>query len=91
MATNRGSEGPDGEELQRAASLEIIRREALRSGRPVRSVLSLIRVSNPATRPERLLLAAAEVLQVSHAVVPHKCASTDEWIAHCRRVGLVGL
>jgi hypothetical protein len=77
------------EDAQRAAAVEVIRREALRSGRTVRRVLSLIRVSNPVTGPEQLLLAAVEVLEVPHAVVPHKCESVEEWIAHCRRLGLV--
>ena len=64
---------------QQIAALEIIRRESLRSGRSLRSILSLIRVSDPPTKSEQLLLAAVQVLQSPHAIMPHKSATMAEW------------
>jgi hypothetical protein len=63
-----------------AAALEIVRREALRSGRPVRSVLSLIRLSDPPTQREQLLLAAVRLLKSPHAIMPQPC-TLQEWLA----------
>jgi hypothetical protein len=71
----------DSETEKHAAALEIVRREALRSGRDVRSVLSLVRVSTPPTPSERLLLAAVRVLRSPHAIMPHPCATAEEWLA----------
>lgn len=68
-----------GDTEQQAAALEIVRREALRSGRHVRAVLSLIRVSDPPTQSETLLLAAVRVLRSPHAIMPHPCKTMDEW------------
>lgn len=70
---------------QQAAALEIVRREALRSGRPIRAVLSLIRLSDPPTQAERLLLAAVRLLRSPHAIMPHPCSSMDEWRAKYSR------
>ena len=72
--------GPGGTE-QQAAALEIVRREALRSGRGIRAVLSLIRVSDPPTQSENLLLAALRLLRSPHVIMPHPCATFDEWLA----------
>jgi len=65
---------------QQAAALEIVRREAVRSGRATRAVLSLVRVSEPPTRPERLLLAAVGLLRSPHVIMPHPCETFDEWL-----------
>ena len=70
---------------QQAAALELIRREALRSGRTLRSVLSVVRVSDPPSRAEKLLLAALEVLHSPHAIMPHSCNSNAEWLARYGR------
>ena len=75
------SPGSGGEPDQEAVALEIIRREAVRSGRSARSVLSLVRVSEPPTQPESLLLAAVRLLRSPHAIMPHACATFDEWFA----------
>ncbi len=74
--------GVDGltEDTQRAAAVEVIRREALRSGRKVRQVLSLIRISDPPTEAEQRLLGAIRVLRVPHAIMPHKCRTVAEWM-----------
>ena len=72
------------EAKQRAAALEIVRREALRSGRTLRGVLSVIWMSNPPTQPERRLLAAIHVLKVLHAIMPQPCRTVAEWAQrHC--------
>lgn len=64
---------------QQAAAIEVIRRELLRSGRSLRAVLSLVRVSNPPTRSEAILLAAVRLLRSPHAIMPQKCATMAEW------------
>jgi hypothetical protein len=64
---------------QQAAALEIIRREALRSGRSLRAVLTLVRVSNPPTNAEQLLLSAVRLLRSPHTIMPHPCVTMDEW------------
>jgi hypothetical protein len=64
---------------QLAAALEVVRRDALRSGRTPRAVLSLIRLSNPPTQSERLLLAAVRLLRSPHAIMPHPCRTVGEW------------
>ena len=69
---------------QQAAALEIVRREAIRSGRTARAVLSLVRVSEPPTPPERLVLSAVRLLRSPHVIMPHPCATLDEWIARYR-------
>jgi hypothetical protein len=76
--------GVDGltEDAQRAVAVEIIRREALRSGRKVRQVLSLIRMSDPPTEAEQRLLGAIRVLRVPYAIMPHKCRTVAEWMQH---------
>ena len=74
------SEQSTAEAEQRAAALEIARREALRSGRTVRGVLSLIRVSDPPTPAEQLLLAASRILRIPHAIMPQPCQSVAEWM-----------
>jgi hypothetical protein len=66
---------------QQAAALEIIRREALRSGRHLRAVLSLVRLSDPSAPSEKLILAALQLLHSPHAIMPHRCRSIDEWLA----------
>jgi hypothetical protein len=66
---------------QQAAALEIVRREALRSGRSLRAVLSLVRVSEPPTKSEQLLLLALRLLRSPHAIMPHPCATFEEWLA----------
>lgn len=70
---------------QQTAAWEIVRREAVRSGRLVRAVLSLVRVSEPPTQPERLLLAAVRLLRSPHAILPHPCESIEEWLARYAR------
>jgi hypothetical protein len=70
-----------GETEQQAAALEIVRREALRSGRSLRAVLTLVRVSDPPTRSEQLLLSAVRLLRSPHAIMPHPCATAEEWLA----------
>jgi hypothetical protein len=64
---------------QRIAAFEVVRREALRSGRTARAVLSLIRLSDPRTQPERLVLAAIRLLRSPHAIMPHPCKTIEEW------------
>lgn len=71
------TETPDGE--QQAAALEIVRREALRSGRGVRAVLTLFRISDPPTKSEQLVLSALRLLRSPHAIMPHVCSSIEEW------------
>ena len=66
---------------QRAAALEIVRREALGCGRSPRSVLSVVRVSEPPTNAERLVLAAVRLLKSPHVIMPHHCETADEWLA----------
>ena len=66
---------------QNAAALEVIRREALRSGRTPRAVLSLIRLSHPPTPSERLLLEAIRLLRSPHVIMPHACATFGDWLA----------
>jgi hypothetical protein len=63
-----------------AAALDIVRREAVRSGRGLRSVLSVVRVSAP-TKPEQLLSAAVRLLRSPHAIMPQPCATAEEWLA----------
>jgi hypothetical protein len=70
-----------GETKQQAAALEIVRREALRSGRSPRAVLSLVRVSEPPTKSEQLLLSALRLLRSPHAIMPHPCLTAEEWLA----------
>jgi hypothetical protein len=72
-------------EEQQAAALEIVRREALRSGRGVRAVLSLVRVSEPPSKSEQLVLSALRILRSPHAIMPHPCATFDEWLARYAR------
>ena len=64
---------------QQAAALEIVRREVLRSGRNIRAVLSLVRVSDPPAPSENLLLAAVRVLRSPHVIMPHPCKTLEEW------------
>jgi hypothetical protein len=64
---------------QHAAALELIRREALRSGRTLRGVLTVVRMSEPPSRAERLLLGAVRTLRSPHAIMPHHCTSMQEW------------
>jgi hypothetical protein len=64
---------------QRIAAFEVVRREALRSGRTARAVLSLIRLSDPPTQPERLVLAAIRLLRSPHAIMPQPCKTIEEW------------
>lgn len=66
---------------QQAAALEIVRREALRSGRGIRAVLSVVRVSEPPTKSEQLVLKALRLLRSPHAIMPHICNSIEEWRA----------
>ena len=66
---------------QQAAALEVVRREALRSGRSLRAVLSLVRVSEPPTKSEQLLLSALRLLRSPHAIMPHPCVTSEEWLA----------
>jgi hypothetical protein len=68
-----------GDAKRQAAALEIVRREALRSGKSLRGVLSLVRVSNPPTPSERLLLAAVRVLKSPHVIMPQRCYTMAEW------------
>jgi hypothetical protein len=70
-----------GETEQQAAALEVVRREALRSGRSPRAVLSLVRFSDPPTKSEQLLLSAVRLLRSPHAIMPHPCATSEEWLA----------
>jgi hypothetical protein len=69
-----------------AAALEIVRREVLRSGRNIRAVLSLIRVSDPPKQSENLLLAAVRLLQSPHVIMPHPCKDLKEWSERCRGI-----
>ena len=73
---------------QQAAALEIVRREVLRSGRNIRAVLSLIRVSDPPAPSENLLLAAVRVLRSPHVIMPHPCKDLEEWSERCAALGL---
>jgi hypothetical protein len=66
---------------QRAAALEIVRREAVRSGRTARAVLSIVRMSEPPTQPEGRILAAVRLLRSPHVITPHPCATFDDWFA----------
>ena len=66
---------------QQIAALEVARRESLRSGRSLRAVLSLVRLSQPPTKSEQLLLAAVHVLRSPHAIMPHACKTIEEWRA----------
>jgi hypothetical protein len=70
---------------QQAAALEIVRRESLRTGRPVRAVLSLVRLSDPPAPSERLILAALQLLHSPHAIMPHPCRSMEEWLERYAR------
>ena len=79
---------PCRDEEQQAAALEIVRREAFRSGRSIRSVLSLVRVSDPLTPSENLLLAAVRVLRSPHVIMPHLCKDLEEWTSRCAAAGL---
>lgn len=76
------------EREQQAAALEVVRREALRSGRSVRSVLSLVRVSDPRTPSEKLLLEAVRLLRSPHVIMPHPCKDLEEWTQRCAAIGL---
>ena len=67
------------EARQRAAALEIVGREAERSGRSLRGVLSVVRVSEPPTQSEQRLLAAIRVLKVPHTIMPQPCVNMAEW------------
>jgi hypothetical protein len=78
----------DDESEQRAAALEIVRREAVRSGRNPRAVLSLVRVSDPPTKSEQLLLSAVRLLRSPHVIMPHLCKDVDEWTQRCAALGL---
>jgi hypothetical protein len=73
---------------QQAAALEIVRREAVRSGRSIRSVLSLVRVSDPPTPSENLLLGAVRLLRSPHVIMPHPCKDLEEWTQRCAALGL---
>ena len=75
----------DAGEEQQAAALEVVRRESLRSGRRIRAVLSLVRVSDPRTQSENLLLAAVRLLRSPHVIMPHACTSIEEWRARYAR------
>jgi hypothetical protein len=44
-------------------------------------VLSLVRLSEPPTQPELLLLAALHLLRSPHVTMPHPIMSVDEWLA----------
>ena len=70
-----------GETKQQAAALEIVRREAIRSGRNIRAVLTLVRVNDPPTKSEQLRLSALRLLRSPHAIIPHPCATAEEWLA----------
>lgn len=70
---------------QQAAALEVVRREAIRSGRSLRGVLSLVRISEPPTQSERLLLAAVGLLKSPHAIMPQPCSTVDEWLRRYSR------
>ena len=74
-----------GNEEQLAAALEIVRREALRSGRRLRAVLSLVRVSDPPTQSENLLLTAVRLLRSPHVIMPQACQSIGEWLERYAR------
>jgi hypothetical protein len=67
------------EAKQQAAALEIVRREALRTGRQLRAVLSFVRLSDPPTATEQLVLAAIRLLRSPHVILPAKCTTIDEW------------
>jgi hypothetical protein len=69
-----------GDAEQQAAALEVVRREALRSGRTARAVLSVVRMSEPPTQPERRVLAAVRLLRSPHVIMPHPCNSMKEWL-----------
>jgi hypothetical protein len=56
---------------------EIIRRANGSESRPP----YVIRLSDPPTSHERLLLIAARLQRTPIVVMPHKCASMDEWMA----------
>jgi hypothetical protein len=76
---------------QQAAALEIARREALRSGRSLRAVLTVVRVSQPPTKSEQRLLAAIRLLRSPHAIMPHACKSIEEWRErYARHIGALG-
>jgi hypothetical protein len=74
---------------QQGAALEIVRRESGRSGRSIRSVLSLVRVSDPPTPSEKLLLAAVSLLRSPHVIMPHPCKDLEEWTQRCAAQGLI--
>lgn len=45
-------------------------------------MLSLIRLSQPPTEAEKLLLASMRLLRSPHVIMPHRCRSTQEWVSH---------
>jgi hypothetical protein len=70
---------------RRALGIELLDGEnAARGGLPY-----VIRVSRPKTTKERLqLAAAARLLRIPVAILPHKCDSLDDWDRQCEELGL---
>lgn len=66
---------------------EIARRIAERAGsmKPAEGPIYVVRISNPITALERLQLAAARLARQPIAVVPHPCATMEEWLARYGR------
>jgi hypothetical protein len=57
------------------------RETILEIGRRLRAKGSVVRVSDPRTRAERVQLAAAALLRIPIVIMPHRCATSDEWFA----------
>ena len=55
---------------------EIIRRAATKDGHP----RYVVRLSKPPTLAERMQLVAARLERRPIVIMPHKCASMDEWL-----------
>jgi hypothetical protein len=64
----------------RQVALEVARRVAMRSGQTFSGILYVVRLSDPPTRTEELLLAAVQLARMPIAIMPHKCATMDEWL-----------
>ena len=78
--TNEALSRDDSATEQQIAALEVARRESLRTGRSLRAVLTVVRLSHPPTKSEQLLLTAVRLLRSPHAIMPHPCATVEEWL-----------
>jgi hypothetical protein len=66
--------------LTRSELSEVLAREVARrvTGQ---ARLYVVRISDPMTARERLQLAAARLQRSPVAIMPHRCATADEWFA----------